>query len=276
MKDVLIADGGSTKCAWALLRADGTESFFTTPGINPSLLGFDVVAGALRDGLSAVETERVEKVFFYGAGCAGEGAGRMAEALGGLFPGAAIEVGSDLLGAARALFGGGEGVACILGTGSNSGYYDGWQIQRNVRPMGYILGDEGSGASIGRMVLNQYYKGWLDAATRRDFESEFPSLTYDEVVRRVYREPGANRFLASFAPFAAAHMGDQRLAQRVREGFEAFIRESLAAYPPRARVGFVGSLASAFAPMLREMLAGRELAFLASPIGPLAAYHRRW
>ncbi len=273
-KDILVADGGSTKCAWALLRADGSREYATAPGVNPSLLGLDEVAGALRGGLAPLATDGVGEVRFYGAGCAGEGARRMEEALRGLFPGASVEVASDLLGAARALFGDGSGVACILGTGSNSGYYENGAITRNVRPMGFILGDEGSGASIGRVVLNQYFKGWLDEATRRDFEREFPGLTYDEVVCRVYREPAANRFLASFAPFAAAHMSDSRLAARVRGCFEAFVSESLAAYPADAPVGFAGSLAAAFAPMLRGLLPGRELTFVPSPLEPLAEYHQ--
>lgn len=274
MKDILVADCGSTKCAWALLRADGSEERFVTTGVNPAVMDSEVVESLLREGRAGRGGD-VGKVFFYGAGCAGEGARRMEEVLAKLFPAAETEVSSDLSGAARALFGDGEGIACILGTGSNSGYYDGRKIVRNVRPMGFILGDEGSGASIGRIVLNQYYKGWLDEATRRDFEREFQTLTYDEVIRRVYREPGANRFLASFAPFAAAHMGDPRLAERVGEGFAAFFCESLAAYPAGLPVGFVGSLAKAFEPLLRKLLDGRSARFLAAPLEALAAYHRR-
>lgn len=274
MRNILVADCGSTKCAWALSRADGSEERFVSTGVNPAVMDSDVVESLLREGLAGRSAD-AGKVFFYGAGCAGEGARRMEAVLAGLFPSADIEVSSDLLGAARALFGDGAGIACILGTGSNSGYYDGRGIAANVRPMGFILGDEGSGASIGKIVLNQYYKGWLDEATRRDFEREYPSLTYDEVIRRVYREPGANRFLASFAPFAAAHMADTRLAERVGEGFAAFFRESLAAYPAGLPAGFAGSLAKAFEPILRELLGGREARFLAAPLEALAAYHRR-
>lgn len=275
MKTKLIADCGSTKCAWALLRADGSEQYFTTAGINPAVMDLPMVEALLGEGLTEVDDlGLVEEIHFYGAGCAGEGARSMEAALRALAPGAEIEVRSDLLGAARGLFGDGSGVACILGTGSNSGYYDGREIARNVRPMGFILGDEGSGAAIGKIVINQYYKGWLDEATRGDFEREFPSLTYDEVIRRVYREPGANRFLASFAPFAAAHMADSRLAARVGETFDCFFRESLAAYPSDASVGFVGSLAKAFEPRLRTMLGDRPAKFLKAPLEALAAYHR--
>ncbi|MDE6126841.1 MAG: ATPase [Muribaculaceae bacterium] len=274
MSDRLVADCGSTKCAWALLRADGSGERFVSAGMNPAVLDRAVLESLLREGLSGLgRPGDVGEVWFYGAGCAGEGAERMRSALARLLPGADVEVSSDLLGAARALFGDAAGVACILGTGSNSGYYDGREIVRNVRPMGFIIGDEGSGASIGRTVLNQYYKGWLDESTRRDFEREFPALTYDEVIRRVYREPGGNRFLASFAPFAAAHMADRRLAERVDEGFAAFFRESLAAYPADLPVGFAGSLASAFEPRLRGLLGGRRATFAPSPLEALAAYH---
>ena len=276
MNDILVADCGSTKCAWALLRADGSERRFASAGMNPALLDLPALESALAEGLGWLDLPgRVGEVFFYGAGCAGDGAGRMLAALEAALPGASVEVRSDLVGAARALFGDRPGIACILGTGSNSGYYDGKDIVRNVRPMGFILGDEGSGASIGRILLNQYFKGWLGEATRRDFEREYPSLTYDEVVRRVYREPGANRFLASFAPFVVAHMDDPRLAGRVDETFAAFFRESLAAYPGGLHLGFAGSLASAFAPRLQRLLGGRPASVLAAPLASLAAYPRR-
>lgn len=274
MSNILVADCGSTKCAWTLIEAGSCERLFESPGMNPAVNDPEVVAGWVAESLAGIEREAVCEAHFYGAGCAGEGALSMRAALAAYLPDARVEVDSDLLGAARALFGHSAGVACILGTGSNSGYYDGCGIVKNVRPMGFIIGDEGSGAALGRMLLNQYYKGWLDEATRRDFEREFDTLTYDEVIRRIYREPGANRFLASFAPFVRSHTADPRLSERVREQFAAFISESLAAYPADLPVGFVGSLAAAFAPELSEMLGNRSATFLPSPIASLAAFHR--
>ncbi len=275
MSSILVADCGSTKCAWVLIDTPAGEKCFETPGMNPAVNAPEAVARWVAGSLAGIDREGVVEARFYGAGCAGAGARAMEAALAAALPNALVEVESDLLGAARALFGHSAGVACILGTGSNSGHYDGAAIVKNVRPMGFIIGDEGSGAALGRMLLNQYYKGWLDEATRRDFEREFASLTYDEVIRRVYREPGANRFLASFAPFVRSHTADPRLAAGARGQFEAFVAESLAAYPADLPVGFVGSLGAAFAPELRELLAGREVAFLPSPIASLAAFHRR-
>ncbi|MDE7142699.1 MAG: hypothetical protein K2O33_07400, partial [Muribaculaceae bacterium] len=188
MSDRLVGDCGSNKCAWAMLRADGSGERFVSAGMNPAVLDRAVLESLLREGLSGLgRPGDVGEVWFYGAGCAGEGAERMRSALARLLPGADVEVSSDLLGAARALFGDAAGVACILGTGSNSGYYDGREIVRNVRPMGFIIGDEGSGASIGRTVLNQYYKGWLDESTRAQAEELLELIKADARPENIVR-----------------------------------------------------------------------------------------
>ena len=160
----LIADSGSTKTDW--LIADAFEKIsdsivIKTQGINPVHMSAETIDDILRRELLPNVNIPIARVAFFGAGCTAGAAERMAEALRVNFPNASIEVQTDLLGAARALLGKRAGIACILGTGSNSCLYDGRQIQSNVPPLGYILGDEGSGASLGLIFLNAMYKGLL-------------------------------------------------------------------------------------------------------------------
>ncbi len=273
----LIADCGSTKIDWCALADDGTVGArFHSPGINAVMLTEEEIRARLaEEAAPQLTVGPVDEVYFYGAGCISpEVCASVERALAVMAPAARrVEVATDLLAAARALCGREPGIACILGTGSNSCYYSGTAIADNVSPLGYILGDEGSGAVLGRLFLGDVLKNQIPGELAREFLDEY-GLDRLEVIRRVYREPAANRFLASFAPFAAAHMSDSRLAARVRGCFEAFVSESLAAYPADAPVGFAGSLAAAFAPMFRGLLPGRELTFVPSPLEPLAEYHQ--
>ena len=199
---ILIADGGSTKIDWTVVSGISQKAF-RSPGINPVLWDIGKIEQMLQEGLPHEILSDVESVYFYGAGCLGRSAEKMQEALMRVVAhDAEIEVESDLLGAARALFGNERGIACILGTGSNSALYDGKEIISNIHPLGYILGDEGSGASIGKHFLNALYKGRLPESLRKDFETE-TGLTYDDVIDHVYRQPMANKFLASLVIFVS-------------------------------------------------------------------------
>ena len=197
----IIADSGSTKCTW--LVTDGVHtSEYRTRGINAVQHSPEQIREALAE---LPPCGPVEAVYFYGAGCGGtfpEATEKMVRELRAQFGTGRIEAETDLLGAARALFGRGEGVACILGTGSNSCWCRGGEIVENVPPLGYVLGDEGSGAALGRNLVNGIFKGHIPL--REEFLAAH-GLTYEEIILRVYREPYANRFLASFAPFILAH-----------------------------------------------------------------------
>ena len=154
-----------------------------------------------------------------------------------------VEVCSDVLGAARALFGGREGIACILGTGANSCLYDGRRITANVPPLGYILGDEGSGAVLGRLFINALFKGGLPAAMRDEFLKE-TGLTLADIINKVYREPLANRFLASTSAFIHNHLYNSRLRSLVVDNFRSFFKRNVNLYGRRdLPVGAVGSIA---------------------------------
>ena len=241
----LIADSGSTKTQWALISKDGVLSSFRTGGINPFQQCDEEIKLLIKNKLLGnIESEDIDRIHFYGAGCRDERGRAVASLLRELFPAAStVEVASDLLCAARALCGGREGVACILGTGSNSCLYDGCGIVENVSPLGYVLGDEGSGAVLGRRLLGDVLKQQLPAEVCAAFREAYP-YTPAEIIERVYRKPLANRFLAGFVPFLSAHRQNEAVHALIVDEFERFFKRNVAAYArPDLSVSFVGSVA---------------------------------
>ena len=268
-----IADSGSTKCEW--IFGDGDRILrLRTAGINAVQQSPDAIRAVLAE---LPPLDGVEELRFYGAGCGDsfpEASAVLRRELAARFgPGTAIGLGSDLLGAARALFGRGEGIACILGTGSNSCHCRGGEIVANVPPLGYVLGDEGSGAVLGRNLVNGIFKG--ASPLREEFLRTF-ALTYAGLIRRVYREPAANRFLASFAPFIRAHLDCAPVREMVVRSFGEFAARNLSGYPAGLPVAFVGGVAAHFEEPLREAMAaaGREVVrIVCSPAEELWKYH---
>ena len=268
----IIADSGSTKCTWLLTDGRQRESVLTR-GINAVQFTEEQIAGVLAE--LPVGT-KADSVRFYGAGCGStypEASGKLRRALESYFGTSDIGIESDLTGAARALFGAGEGIACILGTGSNSGWYRNGEIGQNVPPLGYILGDEGSGAVLGRNLLNGIFKGRIPLL--EEFHTAY-RLEYEQIISRVYREPHANRFLASLAPFVLAFRDRPEVDAMVRETFRDFARNNLGGYPAGLPVGFVGGIAAHFEQPLREVM--RECGFevssiVESPAEGLLKYH---
>lgn len=272
----LIADSGSTKTDWALTAGQGGGvMLLKTEGINPVHQSAEVIGGILR---SLQTVEPVEEVFFYGSGLRPELREMMRQLLAERFPEAEdIVAESDLLGAARALCGHQEGIACILGTGANSCLYDGHDIVQNTPALGYILGDEGSGAFIGRNLLNAMYKGILPEELRQVFEAE-TGLTLADIIQKVYREPMPNRWLASLSPFIYRHIPQYpQLSQMVVEIFQTFLQRNVKAYGrPDLKVSAVGSIAWYYQTELAHAasLEGMGLGGVtASPIDGLVAYH---
>lgn len=268
-----IADSGSTRCEW--IFGDGDRILrLRTAGINAVQQSPDAIRTVLAE---LPPLDGVEELRFYGAGCGDsfpEASAVLRRELAARFgPGTAIGLGSDLLGAARALFGRGEGIACILGTGSNSCHCRGGEIVANVPPLGYVLGDEGSGAVLGRNLVNGIFKGMIPL--REEFLHTF-ALTYAGLIRRVYREPAANRFLASFAPFIRAHLDCAPVRKMVVRSFGEFAARNLSGYPAGLPVAFVGGVAAHFEEPLREAMAaaGREVVrIVCSPAEELWKYH---
>ena len=273
---ILIADGGSTKIDWTVVSGISQKTF-RSPGINPVLWDIGKIEQMLQEGLPHEILSNVESVYFYGAGCLGRSAEKMQEALMRVVAhDAEIEVESDLLGAARALFGNERGIACILGTGSNSALYDGKEIISNIHPLGYILGDEGSGASIGKHFLNALYKGRLPESLRKDFETE-TGLTYDDVIDHVYRQPMANKFLASLVIFVSKRR--KECAELLNEEFENFIEKDILPYNHcELPVGIVGGVGYEFHDELKEIFLRHRLKLnkvVAKPMENLVDYHLR-
>lgn len=273
---ILIADGGSTKIDWTVVSGISQKTF-RSPGINPVLWDIGKIEQMLQEGLPHEILSDVESVYFYGAGCLGRSAEKMQEALMRVVAhDAEIEVESDLLGAARALFGNERGIACILGTGSNSALYDGKEIISNIHPLGYILGDEGSGASIGKHFLNALYKGRLPESLRKDFETE-TGLTYDDVIDHVYRQPMANKFLASLVIFVSKRR--KECAELLNEEFENFIEKDILPYNHcELPVGIVGGVGYEFHEELKEIFLRHGLKLnkvVAKPMENLVDYHLR-
>lgn len=274
----LIADCGSTKTDWAVCSEGVIHRRFLTSGFNAIVTPECEIERVIREEVAPnVGGMSFGGVFFYGAGCAdAESCGVVERLLRAALDCGTVEVVSDLLGAARALFGDREGIACIFGTGSNSCHYDGRGIVENVSPLGFILGDEGSGAVMGRKLVGDILKRQLSPEICRAFDDDY-GLSRSEIIRRVYREPSANRFLASFAPFLKRHISDPGIARLVEGSFEEFFRRNVEAYPAGLPVGAVGSIAHHFQPQLHRAATtfGRPLtSVIPAPLEALAAYHR--
>ena len=269
---VLIADSGSTKCMW--IASDGARTTnVRTRGIN----AVQHSAEQIREALAELPPcDGVTSVKFYGAGCGEtfpEASEKLRRELEAHFGTTDITVESDLLGAARALWGRGEGIACILGTGSNSCLCRDGEILKNVPPLGYVLGDEGSGAVLGRNLVNGIFKGHIPL--KEEFLAAH-GLNYEEIIRRVYREPYANRFLASFAPFIRTHIDRPEIRELVLRSFRDFASRNLSRYPAELPVSLLGGVAAHFEALLREALEaeGRRVeTIVESPAEGLLKYH---
>lgn len=279
----LIADCGSTKIDWCVLSDDKkvTKQVFTS-GMNAVMLTVEqmreCVARELIPEIGDLVSD-INEIFFYGAGCLSpEICGNVRCALHSNFPDAKnIEVYTDLLGAARALCGTNPGIACILGTGSNSCFYDGVEIKKNVSPLGYILGDEGSGAVLGKLFIGDVLKNQFPNELISEFFDEY-KLTPEQIIRRIYREPAANRFLASFTPFISRKIHEPAVRKLVVEAFRSFFRRNVRQYDNFGirRVDFVGSIAFYFREVLEEAAheEGYELGvILKSPMEGLCKFH---
>lgn len=250
----LIADSGSTKTQWSVIE-NGVREVVCTSGINPVYQSYEEVLRILEQGFGAWE-KKVEAVYFYGAGCAfPEKKEQVRQALKDFFAAPRVEVASDLLAAARSLFQHSAGVACILGTGSNSCYYDGSYIVRNVSPLGFILGDEGSGAVMGKRLVADVLKGLLPEKLREFFFEEY-RYSYPEIIDRVYRQALPNRFLASFTPFLKKYIAVPEIENIVSASIEEFICRNLLQYGEirRSTVSFTGSVAFHFREQLIRLL----------------------
>ena len=279
---ILIADSGSTKTDWICLTGsnESMQIEIQTVGLNPFHVSDNEIRGVLaHDVLPQLGDTKVDAVYFYGSGVRPEVEGRVVGLLRESFPDAqTVEAHSDLLGACRALCGDKAGIACILGTGANSCVYDGRQVVHNTPALGYILGDEGSGAVLGKHLLHDLYTGVLPHNLRITFEKEM-GLELSEIINKVYREPQANRFLASLSEFIHRHLDEEGIRQLVYNTFSDFVNYHISRYGRRdLSLSFVGSIAYYYQEQLQlivQMLGYPMGTILKSPLQGLVAYHSK-
>lgn len=273
---ILIADSGSTKTDWVIVTSTAQPVVINTQGINPVHQSREQIVSIIRDELQ--NRVGAEAVYFYGSGIRPEMEKTMRDILEEMFPQAmTVEVHSDLLGAARALCGHEYGIASILGTGANSCLYDGEKIVEHTPALGYILGDEGSGAALGKRFLHDLYGGKLSEEIKTTFEKDM-HLDLAEIINRVYRQPLANRFLASLSVFISNHREDKGVHEVLVNNFVDFLNYHIAPYNRRdLPVSFIGSIAWHYQEELQE--AAQRAGFtigtiLKSPIEGLLRYHK--
>ncbi len=274
----LIADCGSTKCDWAI--SDGSNAtVFSGDGFNPIHSGEKNIESAITNAMYGnIAVDNIDHIYFYGAGCiGGDASEKVTKTLAAIFPKAEIETHSDLVAAGRAIFKTDAGIAAILGTGCNSGVYVDGEITEHIPPMGYILGDEGSGASISKRLVNAIYKHEIADSYRQMFEREC-MMNYDDIIYGVYRSDSPSQFLASLVPFISDHISDNIFRNLVLTEFDLFFNRNIIRLnrPKNYGIGFVGSIASTFSEILKDAarLHGLTIySIIQRPIQRLAEYH---
>ena len=275
----LVADSGSTKTDWALISVDAPVRVFSTVGLNPSLMSESEMRAQLEFELKQqLKALTVDEVVFYGAGCRPSVAPMLEQLMSEVIGCKNVSVNTDMLGAARGLCGCEPAVVCILGTGSNSCVYDGDTIADNISPLGYILGDEGSGASIGKRFIGDLFKRKYPQDILERYNHEI-GLSLDEIIERVYRTPNANRFLASLVPFVKNCIDCKEVELMIVDEFCCFIQRNIAGYVQATQlpVNFVGSVAFYFSDQLTKAMekCGYKIGKINQhPITGIIEYHK--
>lgn len=275
---ILIADSGSTKTHWCVVERGQLVRQIISKGMNPFFQTEEEMESEIASKLKPeLNNSSFEGIYFYGAGCLPEKIPVVHKVLAQCFSRTdGIEVNTDMLAAARGLCGGNPGIVCILGTGSNSCYYDGHDIVANVSPLGYILGDEGSGAVLGKLLVGDILKNQTSPALKKKFLEQF-RLTPAEIIERVYRQPFPNRFLASVSPFLAQNIQEPEIHALVLNNFIAFFRRNVMQYDYRKHdVHLIGSVAFYYKEILKEAAAqvGINIGTIEqSPMEGLIDYH---
>ena len=276
---ILIADSGATKTDWCLLSESGAETIFKTQGISPHYQTSEAIAGTVRTELLPQLKELVPtEIFFYGTGCSSDKSKEIVvQGLRAVFPNTRIEVDHDLIAAARALCGREEGIACILGTGSNSCHFKDGKIAHNVPNLGFILGDEGSGGYLGKRLIQAFLNLELPAELHEKFKATY-NLTHEEIIHTVYTKPFPNRYLATFAKFLGENREHPFVAKLIHTGINDFFIKNITRYQDHQKlpVHFLGSIAYHFNAELKEIAASHNVTIgriIKTPMEGLIQYH---
>jgi glucosamine kinase len=274
----LIADSGATKCEWCLLN-NGKKKTFVTTGISPYFLSADQIIELLQvELIKRMKGVEVEEVHFYGTGLGNPtNITIITKALKKVFTKATVKAHTDLFAAARALCGNDKGIACILGTGCNSGYYNGKKIAKNIRSLGFILGDEGSGAHLGKKIIQHYLYDTFDEDLKAKFNAQF-GTNYMEILENIYKKPFPNRYLAGFTPFLSQNRGHYMVENILEDGLNDFFVVHLNQYAESSStpIHFTGSVAFNFKDVLGQLCEnyGFKLGkVLKAPMEGLIKYH---
>ncbi|MFZ2906222.1 MAG: N-acetylglucosamine kinase [Cyclobacteriaceae bacterium] len=277
---ILIADSGASKTDWRILDKTRSIEQAQTIGFNPYYQPIEHFDREVREVLLPQVKHPIDKIFYYGTGCSSDKNRKLIRnVLEVFFPQAHIEIWHDLLAAARALCGTEEGIACILGTGSNSCYYDGTKIVDNVTSLGYLLGDEGSGSYLGKQIIADYLRKDLPENLWGQFKKRFP-FDRDEILDRVYTQAMPSRFLGSFSHFIFQHIKEPYCYKLVYDGFDKFFERNVMKYNQyqSLKVHFTGSVAFYFSDILRQVANDKGITvknILESPIAGLTLYHQQ-
>ncbi|MFA9390685.1 MAG: ATPase [Prolixibacteraceae bacterium] len=276
---ILIAESGSTKTQWNLIDADRLEDLVNTPGVNPFNLTSYEIEGIIRPVSNGVDSSQLQKIYFFGAGCStAKNKEKIKTALFNIFQCRNIEVDTDLKAACLALAGDHAGVVGLLGTGSNSCIWNGKEITDHVPSLGYVLGDEGGGVSIGKQLVADFLKKQMPVHLRKIFSSKYDVNT-EFVLERVYQMQMPNRYLAGYAPFAEENIEDEYCRQIVFQQFKKYIERNILIYPNVAdyELFFCGSIAYSHRDVLEEICKYHNLKIkkiVKEPISDLAFYFK--
>ena len=278
MSKILIADSGFTKTDWRLIKADGSIEQARTQGINPYYQTDEEMQEVIQD-LYGQLPESMDQIYFYGTGCSsGTNREKIAKILNKYYAKANVDVNHDLLAAARSLCGDQPGIACIIGTGTNSCLYDGHKITENVPSLGWAIADEGGGTYLGKMLVTDYYRKDMPQHLRVIFKETF-GLTKDDFLTHIYQEPMPGRFLSTFAKFIGENVADPYMYQLVANGFDSFITKNVMKYNGHQElpVHFTGSVAYHFGTILRSVAQDKGIFvkhISEHPIAGLTLFHQ--
>lgn len=276
---ILIADSGSTKTDWRLVANKKEILSCQTIGLNPYFVHQEMLLNALKTSSLMDVADKVKNIYFYGAGCSSSAKQlELSNYLSSFFIVAKISVDHDLVGAARALCKTSSGMVAILGTGANTCLYDGQQITHNIPALGYVLGDEGGGVSLGKQLIKMVLHKKMSYSLLNKFESSFPDLTINTILDKVYQQPLPNRFLASFSPFIANNKSHAEISQLLNLCFHQFFNEYIVFYPNYKNypLHLVGSIAYYFKNEIAEIANHYGVCIgnvLQQPVDELVEFH---
>ncbi len=277
----LLADSGSTKTEWILIENGGKITSSTTIGFNPYYYSSDQLANSIQTSvIPMIDSIPLEAIYFYGSGISTENKKKNTKAILELsFPDIHIEVEHDLLAAARGLLKKENGIACILGTGSNSCVYNGKDITHNIPSLGYFFADEGSGTHMGKLFIEDYLRDKLPNDIKLIAEEKF-NLSIEYILDIIYNQENPNKFLASFSPFVADNINHVYFTELVKKSFRSFFEIYITNYPnyKKLLLKFMGSIALIYENSLSEVAAEFDLSISSiekSPILGLIKYHSK-